>query len=771
MSPGTPSTPPRTPSRSPKGGEGKGQTPKQTLEVGQNGFYFSIEIPEKKITPRRAAAPDVKASGRLTPGRLTPSPQKDKRGEVKGGGRVKDILRKNLFGTPTKRGTKFGRNDQDTRELEKDREVKMSPSKNVGVQLRTSDGSESESAQEDALKEAATERTIAPFALQKPSTSLNSLAKPASTVAPSRIQQSAMPPDQQQTPQALPSAPALTTDTAPVFNLQNSSAASTPSNIGHLIANLSNKSSKVQVLPTTSGLESMPTPLRKMSERLGPRSPHVVRKDKIDGNGQITPAAMSKKETLRSPISVLDLKGAATVENRPAAHIPAGAVATTTSLAASQREYAMHKEDRLAQLIPYPITTALPIDLSRPSTATTPYFASPSTPCRPGLPSRSKSFGTPARLRSSIQEDMFKVQETLKRSLGQDAFHKNGTRPTTPVSPIVASERPSTSATNRSRSTVQKSTRPVSTVGPAESNGPNTTQAVPQRRLNTAAHKPRPKSMITGSAKILETVAAQIDSPHERAKLRSAAATPTSARSRPTISRPGTAASMSRESKLADNIGVVEKPQPTVRMTKSAALRAAAHTKPTALSAPKPTSRPQKQRVASAEAIAHRAAHRKDEDRKKAGRKLPMCTKSMKASSKPAVKPTSNPPADCRPKTPEPKDTKADSGTAQSYTPPGHPTRLPSPTKSPSKTRLFSHNTPAPASAMNPQPKMETRKRFLPPAAPQLNTPFPIKTTLDRNTDVQDSNVLRSPSKEIQSSLDAAIDRKIAEDRRRAGWL
>ncbi len=110
-------------------------------------------------------------------------------------------------------------------------------------------------------------------------------------------------------------------------------------------------------------------------------------------------------------------------------------------------------------------------------------------------------------------------------------------------------------------------------------------------------------------------------------------------------------------------------------------------------------------------------------------------------------------------KTPEPNDPKSDSGTGESYTPPGQPTRLPSPIKSPSKTRLTVPKTPTVKKGTLPM-KTPTPKITKP------RKPLPLKTPTNRRIDPRDPNALRTPSKEIESSLDRAIDAKIAEDAR-----
>jgi hypothetical protein len=549
-----------------------------------------------------------------------------------------------------------------------------------------------------------------------------------------------MSPAHQQTPNLLSPAPAPTTNTSTPSALasQEGDAVLTPSNIGHLMASLSNKNSKVQTLPTVGGTESMPTPLRKMSERLGLRSPHVVRRGQYSEDGRSSPAAMTKRDMLREQISVLDLRDAATTSKLSLTSVQSGTDNATIALTASEEGRAMRRKDALSQLLGSPlIIPSTTFSQSRPSTATSSKFASPSTPSRPGAPSRSQSFGTPTRLRSSMQEDMYKMQESLKRSLGPEAFEKRASGRVTPVSPTVTAT-----------STVAS--------GSANLKGESSVQAVPRRPLNNTARRPRPKSVIVGSAKVLEAVASQIDSPRERAKLRSAAATPSNTQTKPTASRPGTAASASRAPGLATRaMQPASKPQPTIRTMKSAALRVATHPIRAAPSAPTTTSGPGKQRVASSEAIAGRVAEWKREERKDTAPKIPVRSKSVKAPSKAPSKTV----AMRKVKTPEPKDPKSDSGTAQSYTPPGNPTRLPFPIKSPSKTRLVVLATPA--------PKQKERVGPPPSTAPK---PLPAKTPVNRRIasfGERDPNALRTPSKEIQTSLDEAIDRKIREDRRR----
>ncbi|KAI8930937.1 hypothetical protein NX059_011952 [Plenodomus lindquistii] len=109
-SPATPATPPRTPSRNQRDTPSKNAdsptkvraTPVKhsgspaKLEIGQNGFYFSMEIPMSKITPKKQASPQ-KGSQAGTPTRRTPSPLKNETP-------VKRNPAKALFGTPAGKG-------------------------------------------------------------------------------------------------------------------------------------------------------------------------------------------------------------------------------------------------------------------------------------------------------------------------------------------------------------------------------------------------------------------------------------------------------------------------------------------------------------------------------------------------------------------------------------------------------------------------------------------------------------------------------------------
>ena len=783
--PDTPCTPPRTPNHSPIAACKGGEKAKQTLEVGQNGFYFSIEIPEKKILPRsgaatpdrRAGTPDMKKTaalgrvtpnaGRLTPnaGRLTPSPEK--RSEVTTGGRVRDILKKNLFGTPRAQTSR----PASPHKLKE--EDSMSPAKRCGAESRASDENGSERAPVHASNERATGAPLAGSDTWRCSQS--AALPPATPELPHEPQSALCSVVQQQTPSINSATPAPAKQ-YPV-GVQKTSAVSTPFNIGELMANHSIKSSKVQPLPV-SGLESMPTPLRKMSERLGLKSPNVVRKDKIDTNEKTTDTATMNEEEKSGPVPGVT------------------AVDTTPTSASSSRKLTIRKGDRLPQLLPSLVTIASPTSSPCPASAvTTPAYSSPATPSRPHGPGRVKSSGTPARLRSSMQEDMYKVQESLKRSLGPDVFQAvNSSSPAT-TRPATAPARDVTSSSTTARPGALKTkTRPVSMYAPAKSKEPEITTvqaAVPRRPINTATRKPRPKSMVVGSAKMLETIASQLDSQSDRAKQRSASSTQQVA---PTTSRPGTAASTAQGSKTVPK---ASKPPPTIRTTKAAALRAAAHAKDAAGSKP-PTSAagPQRKSVTGAD----RAVQRKPLSRPaSAAATAPApATKPKPLTRAKSVKAPSQPPSKAplpkrpSPRTPSPsRDMKKDSGTferkqEQSFTPPGQPTRLPGPARPRSRTQPIDLTDPgtgaAPALFRVPpfgvekaaKEGKEGRNHRI-PLGPR---PAPAAVYVARHVSNEvKASALQSPSKEIQSSLDKAIDRKIAEDRAwarqmaGAGWF
>lgn len=170
--------------------------------------------------------------------------------------------------------------------------------------------------------------------------------------------------------------------------------------------------------------------------------------------------------------------------------------------------------------------------------------------------------------------------------------------------------------------------------------------------------------------------------------------------------------------------------------------------------------RPYEQKFASAGDIADRLAGWHNEDRKK-----------MQAD-RPTV-PT-------RPLNKTPAKTPLRTQPNESTTPDGSPNKTFTPTAVSAATK-----PPKPLSTKPPAPSTPKRKPTTPaPKTPAPKTPAlgarkaavndhrqPItagaKTPVNRRIPVLDPNATRTPSKAIVSSLDAAIDRKIAEDARR----
>ena len=748
MSPSTPNTPPRTPSRSPKKDQRQGN---QTLEVGQNGFYFSIEIPQKKIsTPKRTVT-------------VISSPDKERKSETNGEGTVKDILRRNLFGTPTKKIAVSKTSVEREKEMEESNEAMMSPLKgrkrNVPVAVSRAGSSRAEEpehpapiehAQDGTAMEVMTRIVVAPSP-QATCHPLQSTASSSPIFKLSMTDSSIMSTRAYRTPKTHVSTPTATfgTPAALDLDLKKISITSTPSNIGHLMASLSKRSAKTQVLPTVGAPESMPTPLRKMSEKLGLTSPHVVRKSSINEHGSKESTIASTGERLKSPITFLDLPDTATVESDPVTNAPTRQTDIPPIFVESKDASLVLKELPLARLLKPSNTVTSPTVHPRPSTAAEASFSFVSTPSKPGSPMVTQRVGIPDPLGSFIQQETYNVQNSLKRSLGSGFTPKTcNTRPAMLVSSTATATHSTSSATNCNIRSTRKTARPVSMIGPAESSEAGNTQAVPRQLANTAARKPRPKSMIVGSAKMLETVVSQIDSPRERAKLRSAAAIPSSARNGPATSRPSTAMSQSVTISNTTTSGPVPKLDTTIRTTKAAPLHAAVHTARSSPSSLNTASHRRAQESASITAVSGRAAGRKNESRKSASHETSVRSKSIKSSRKRAAQSTN----ECTAKTPESKDPKIGSRLGQSYTPPGNPTRLPAPVKSPSKIRLAMPATPAP------------KKTALPSNAAKIRTPFTGRAPANHQVDPRDPNATRTPSKEIESSLDRAIDAKIAED-------
>jgi len=174
---------------------------------------------------------------------------------------------------------------------------------------------------------------------------------------------------------------------------------------------------------------------------------------------------------------------------------------------------------------------------------------------------------------------------------------------------------------------------------------------------------------------------------------------------------------------------------------------------------PRTDPRPYEKKFASATDIADRVAEWNSEDRKRAAAELPIKGRGeQKTPSKSRGQEKA-------------KNSAEEGQEEKSSTPEGSPTKLPlrSPTKPPQSRftpgapgaltpkraapKIPASKTPAPAT---PLPKNPALRRILPKPTPRT----PVLRQL------MDPNAFRTPSKEIESSLDKAIDRKIAEDAR-----
>jgi hypothetical protein len=160
-------------------------------------------------------------------------------------------------------------------------------------------------------------------------------------------------------------------------------------------------------------------------------------------------------------------------------------------------------------------------------------------------------------------------------------------------------------------------------------------------------------------------------------------------------------------------------------------------------------------RVASAEQIAGQIAQWHSEERTKATPPKPRPAPRAKAPMTPHKRPSS-------PTKRLLEDEADDSSDEKSYTPRGLPTKLRTPAlSSPVKART----TDVAAAAAATKPSTPAKKLPAHPVAAIRAPKTPVvRTASSGGGGPFDPNALRTPSKEIQSALDRAIDAKIAED-------
>jgi hypothetical protein len=190
-------------------------------------------------------------------------------------------------------------------------------------------------------------------------------------------------------------------------------------------------------------------------------------------------------------------------------------------------------------------------------------------------------------------------------------------------------------------------------------------------------------------------------------------------------------------------------------------------------SIPKPTAHAQK--FVSATDIADKVAEWNNEDKDKKMDKKQVETRAVAGIKKALpTKPSTSTPRKPSPKrnpenTPKPSSPirkNRNVQTTESTTPKSSP-KFPNPIFSPtSKSPVKSKRTIPPPPPSSPPKRMAPRTPLQPPKTPG-NRRFPPSASRG----VMDRNAHRTPSKDIVSSLDRAIDEKIAEDRRRGGWF
>jgi hypothetical protein len=775
----SPATPPRTPSpykervspskRTSPPTKSRDSPTKQKLDVGQNGFYFSCELPMSKVTPKKVDA------GAMTPTRtrITPSPTKT--------------------GSARKETTSCGSSP-----------TKQSPSRRKSPERPTiSKALRISPIKERTPKKAAKEASVVPASsatkngLPKKSVTASSLSrtpaqaatitkppKQANKVEEARLKASGWACGLMQgavTPSSAsataPEGAKVVTNGATTHDGKIALAAPLPTksprpllnptgqtptkavrgasfDIGDLMAGLKSQGSRPRAATAEGVSDSIaaqsPTPLQKAAERL--------KISDVERIWNVHLAGPAKNVQLACPLSPV-------VDASPVSRIPIPFKIKEQTL--QYRPILFPSSD--VKSIPSPEKTA-----SSWKKHVQFQDSDPSSP-KPSYPKTPQRTGTDPELLSSMHQEMYMLQSSLSNSLGVN-FRFSGRENTSEI-PVMANSlleskeqaTPKSGHLHMGSEQLNSTTPSMSTVRASMLMNPK--QDVLQRKVklperSNAGRTPamtradmmglgkeknefkKPKKMIAPTApnRSFGTAMGPPPTLHNKSPMKRAlstpalrtpkpltkpAATPIKASAtpfKPKISGPPSARKFTVVSTPGKPNSIPGKPMSTPKARPST-LRPNASTTKTP-------------RFASATDIADRIAAWNSQDRVRTTTKPPSSTQTT--PSKPPVKSA--------------KPAKEKEEEKESYTPPGSPTK--------------------PITSMVPKrtaPKAPTTPNFGSPATPKVINPALARLKgvgaprTPARKDVRDPGATRTPSKEIEGSLGSAIDRKILEDRRRGG--
>jgi hypothetical protein len=785
----SPVTPPRTPSptkghmspskRTGSPTKGRDSPTKQKLEIGQNGFYFTCELPMSKITPKKSE------TGRMTPTTRTPSPTKTgsarKEATSRSSSPVKQTTSKALRQSPLKKETpKKAPKETSTA-------IASSATKNGLPSMSVVANPLSHTPAQDATTSKPPKQTdnvkVTPAKVVERNTRVMQGASTPSS-APATVSagaQDIMKGEATNDDRLAPATPQPIRSPRPLLNATgqtpNKAARGASFDIGDLMAGLKSHTLRPRAATAEqvgdTNLFGSPTPLQKAAEKF--QVPLYVPKQ------DARPVTPAKSMTDTSPLI-------AAVDAPPISRIPIPFKIKEQTMQYRSQSFPSptSKPESRSENTPGPWKKRVKFHDSEPST---PKLSKPVFQKTP------RPAGTNLTVLRAMQQEMDTLQSSLSNSLGVN-FKFSG-RENTFELPAMANSllesdcqatpsrtKPQHLRTGSATSLTSNSTKfSISTVRASMLMHPNMPVEQPSASMSTVLKSPHvgktaQKTRLERLATPKQTIVAerQLKASKTPTKLTSTSGTATLTRSaKITAGKTSTPHSKSVTTNITNT---PSRPRPTPKPTPSESKPSAtaAKLKPTGGSIPqgprksvfdaptpqkststpkplpstlRPTATPNKiprPVFASATDIADRIAAWNSQDRIRTTTRLPKTKPASTAitPSKPPTKPA--------------KQSSPAKSVKQSFTPEGSPTRP----------------------AVVPKSLVPKRAAPKPPATPCVaaltrlkgmglpRTPVRVGVTGSGRNRVggeMDANAFRTPSKEIQGSLDRAIDRKIEEDR------